>query len=190
MVEITSARTSGTFDASNNLLPRDVEAFVRQGVPADALAGPVPVRVGYVVFDEFGFEFEHHNENQEAGVRAYLFLITDHLDVARDVAAWCPKLSKLETWLGRAWALGEEQVFAPRLTEHQALPVWRSPINWLRAGCKGVCLVRPKAAVHYLHDASPLLAEDAAHAAELKQLLTRPAPRIVIPAASSTRKAA
>ena len=95
MVEITPARTSGTFDASNNLLPRDVEAFVRQGVPADALAGPVPVRAGYVVFDEFGFEFEHHNENREAGVRAFLFLITDHQGVARDVVAWVPSSANL-----------------------------------------------------------------------------------------------
>jgi hypothetical protein len=189
MVEITSARTSGTFDASNNLLPRDVEAFVRQGVPADALANPVPVRVGYVVFDEFGFEFEHHNENREAGVRAFLFLITDHQGVARDVVAWCPKLSKLETWLGRAWALGEESVFSPRLSKHQALPVWRSPLNWLRSRRKGICLIRPKAAVHYLHDAGPLLAEDVAHGAELKQLLSRPAPQILVPS-SSSRKAA
>jgi hypothetical protein len=188
MSEITSSRTSGTFDASNNLLPRDVEAFVRSGVAADTLAGPVPVRTGHVVFDALGFEFEHHH-NGEEGVRAFLFLITDHQGVARDVVAWAPKQKRLATWLSRAWALGEEQVFSSRLTDHQALPVWRSPINWLRAGRKGVCLVRPEAAVHYLCDAGPLLAEDAIHGAELKQLLTRPAPRIIVPA-SSTRKAA
>lgn len=188
MGEITPARTSGTFDASNNLLPRDVEVFERKGVPADVLAGPVPVRVGHVHFDATGFEFDHHT-NKEAGARAYLFLITDHQGIARDVVAWAPEMKRLATWLGRAWALGEEHVFAPRLTEHQALPVWRSPINWLRAGRKGVCLVRPEAAVHYLCDAGPLLAEDAVHGAELKKLLTRPAPRIIVPA-SSTRKAA
>jgi hypothetical protein len=188
MAEITPARTSGTFDASNNLLPRDVEAFVQSGVAAETLAVPVPVRAGYVVFDALGFEFDHHT-NTEAGVRAYLFLITDHQSVARDVIAWAPKQKCLATWLGRAWALGEEQAFTPRMSEHQALPVWRSPINWLQAGRKGVCLVRPKAAIHYLCDAGPLLAEDAIHGAELKQLLTRPAPRIIVPA-SSTRKAA
>ncbi|ANY78465.1 hypothetical protein BB934_09670 [Microvirga ossetica] len=172
---------SGTFDASNNLLPRDVEAFVRSGVAPDTLAGPVPVRAGYVVFDALGFEFDHHT-NTEAGVRAYLFLILDHQGVARDVVAWAPKRKLLATWLGRAWALGEECAFSTRLTEHRALPVWRSPINWLRAGRKGVCLVRPEAAAHYLCDAGPFLAEDAAHGAEIKQLLTRPAPCIVLPA--------
>jgi hypothetical protein len=188
MAEITPARTSGTFDASNNLTPRDVALFERNGVAANVLAGPVPVRSGYVHFDAAGFEFDHHT-NKEAGVRAYLFLITDHQGVARDVIAWAPKQKHLATWLGRAWALGEEQTFAPRISEHQALPVWRSPINWLRAGRKGVCLVRPEAAVHYLCDAAPLLAEDAAHGAELKQLLTRPAPRIIVPA-SPIKKAA
>jgi hypothetical protein len=187
-MHITPVRTAGTFDASNNLTPRDVALFERNGVAPDVLVGPVPIRAGYVVFDDAGFEFEHHTDT-EAGVRAYLILITDHQGVARDVVAWVPKQRRLTTWLGRAWALGEEAVFSPRMSEHQALPVWRSPINWLRAGRKGVCLVRPQAAVHYLHDAGPLLAEDAAHGAELKQLLTRPAPRIIIPA-SSIKKAA
>jgi hypothetical protein len=186
---ITPTRTAGSFDASNNLRPRDVNELAAMGIPPDALAGPVPVRTGYVVFDALGFEFDHHTKNEEEGVRAFLFLITDHQDVARDVVAWAPKHKRLATWLGRAWALGEEQTFAPRMSEHRALPVWRSPLNWLRAGRKGVCLVRPQAAVHYLHDAGPLLAEDAIHGAELKLLLTRPAPRIIVPA-SSTRKAA
>jgi hypothetical protein len=41
--------------------PQDVAELERMGIPADALAGPVPVRSGYVVFDELGFEFEHHH---------------------------------------------------------------------------------------------------------------------------------
>jgi hypothetical protein len=188
MAEITPARTAGTFDASSNLTPRDVALFERNGVAADVLASPAPIRAGYVHFDAMGFEFDHHT-NTEEGVRAYLFLILDHQGVARDVVAWAPKQKRLATWLGRAWALGEECAFAPRMSEHQALPVWRSPIKWLRAERKGVCLVRPEAALHYLCDAGPLLAEDAAHGAVLKQLLTRPAPRIIVPA-SSIKKAA
>ncbi len=181
MTLITSTCISGTFDASNNLLPREVEALERIGVPADALAGPVPVRAGHVVFDDLGFEFEHHTKIETEVVRALLFLVTDHQGVARDVVAWAPGLGKLTTWLGRAWALGEETIYQPRLSEHGALPVWRSAADWLRARRKGICLVRPRAAAHYLCDAGPLLAEDADHGAELKQLLTRPAPRILIP---------
>jgi hypothetical protein len=154
------------------------------GIPADTLAGPIPVKAGHVVFDDIGFEFEHHHKHGTEGVRAFLFLITDSQGVARDVVAWAPQLGKLTTWLNRAWALGEETIYSPRLSPQGELPVWRSPVNWLRAQRKGICLVRPKAAVHYLHDAVPLLAEDEAHGEELLQLLTRPAPRILIPSSS------
>jgi hypothetical protein len=109
--------------------------------------------------------------------------------VARDVVAWSPSLNKLTTWLNRAWALGEEAVYQPRLSPQGELPVWRSPVGWLKARRKGLCLVRPKAAAYYLDDAGPLLAEDTAHGAELKQLLTRPAPRILIPSSPNKKVA-
>jgi hypothetical protein len=182
MIElVTSARTAGTFDASNNLRPREVGELERMGIPADVLAGPVPVKAGHVVFDGLGFEFEQHRRDGMEGVRAFLFLITDVHGVARDVVAWAPQLNLLSTWLRRAWALGEEVTYQPRLSAQCELPVWRSPVGWLRSKRKGLCLVRPKAAAHYLDCAGPLLAEDAAHGAELKQLLTRPAPRILVP---------
>jgi hypothetical protein len=188
-MSITPTRTAGIFNASNNLRPREVVELESMGILADALAGPVPVRSGYIVFDELGFEFEQHHHHGEEGVRAFLFLVTDGEGVARDVVAWSPFLNKLTTWLNRAWALGEEAVYRPRLSPQGGLPVWRSPVGWLKARRKGLCLVRPKAAAHYLDDAGPLLAEDAAHGAELKQLLTRPAPRILIPS-SPNKKAA
>jgi hypothetical protein len=178
---ITPVRTVGTFNSSNNLLPREVEELERLGIQADALAGPIPVRAGYVVFDELGFEFEQHDKHGTEGTRAFLFLITDHQGVARDVVAWAPQLGKLTTWLGRAWALGEETIYRPRLTDHEALPVHRTPTGWLKARREGICLVRPAAAAHYLCDTGPVLAEDEAHGEELDQILTRPAPRILIP---------
>lgn len=153
----------------------------RLGISADALSGPNPVKAGYVLFDELGFEFEQHDKHGTEGVRAFLFLITDSRGVARDVVAWAPKLGKLTTWLNRAWALGEDSIYAPRLSDDGGLPIWRTPVGWLKARRNGICLVRPKAAAHYLCDAGPLIAEDAAHGAELKQILTRPAPRILVP---------
>ncbi len=186
---ITPVRTAGTFDSHNDLRPHEVAELEGMGIPADALVGPIPVRSGYVVYDELGFEFEQHHPHGMEGVRAFLFLVTDGQGVARDVVAWSPSLNKLTTWLNRAWALGEEAAYRPRLSPQGELPVWRSPVGWLKAGRKGLCLVRPKAAAHYLDDAGPLLAEDMAHGAELKQLLTRPAPRILIPS-SPNKKAA
>jgi hypothetical protein len=41
-------------------------------------------------------------------------------------------------------------------------------------------LIRPVAAAYFLDDAGPLLAEDLAHASELRQLLTRTGPRILV----------
>jgi hypothetical protein len=178
---ITPIRAAGVFDSHNDLRPHEIAELGRLGIPT----GPVPVRSGY----ELGFEFEQPHRHGQEGVRAFLFLITDGQDVARDVIALSPSLNKLTTWLGRAWALGEEAVYRPCLSPQGELPVWRSPIGWLKARRKGLCLVRPKAAAYYLDDAGPLPAEDKAHGAELKQLLTRPAPRILIPSSLNKKVA-
>ncbi len=98
-----------------------------------------------------------------------------------DVIAWQPQSSRLGSWLGHAWGLGQESIYAPRLSDHGGLPVWREPLAWLRTNRRGVVLLRPGAAAHDLEAAAPLIAEDAAHGEELKQLLTRPAPRILVP---------
>jgi hypothetical protein len=177
----TPDRITETFYSNHPLLPREVEELERLGIPPDTLAGPIPVGAGYVVFVEHGFEFEHHNKDGTEGTRAFLFLVTDGQGVARDVIAWAPLLGQLTTWLGRAWALGEEKIWSPRLTDHGALPVHRTPVGWLKARREGICLVRPAAAAHYLNDAGPLLAEDEAHGDELDQILTRLKPRILIP---------
>jgi hypothetical protein len=167
-----------TFEARPRPLPHEVDSLVTRGVSSDALMMPTAVRAGHVVFDDLTFEFERP-DNPDA-VRAFLFLVTDRQGAGRDLVAWTPQDGRLTTWLNCAWALGEERVLVPRLSPRNELPVWRTPLGWLRAKRKGVCLVRPMAAAHYLDCAGPLLAEDAAHGAELKQLLTRPAPRILI----------
>jgi hypothetical protein len=189
MTLFTPTRLAHTFGANPNLLPHEVDQLERMGIPTDALAGPISVKAGRVVFDDLGFEFEQHDKHEKEGVRAVLFLITDSHGNARDVVAWVPKLDKRTAWLNRAWALGEDSIYAPRLSDDGGLPVWRTPVGWLKARRNGICLVRPKAAAHYLCDAGPLIAEDPCHGEELEQLLTRPAPRILIPS-SSIRKAA
>jgi len=85
-------------------------------------------------------------------------------------------------WRGACWALGQDRIYDARLTEDDALPVWRSPLDWLRANRRGVVLIQPHLAAAWLCDAGPLLAEDREHAFELRRLLSRPAPRILFPA--------
>jgi hypothetical protein len=147
------------------------------------------VRFGYVVFDGAAFEFDQHHKQGTEGMRALLFLVTDSQGAPVDIVAWSRQENRTATWLNRAWALGEETVFAPRLAEHGALPVWRTPLEWLKAERKGICLLRPRSAAYYLESAGPILAQDAAHGSELRALLTRPAPRILVPS-SSRQKAA
>jgi hypothetical protein len=88
----------------------------------------------------------------------------------------------LASWLGRAWAIGEDTIYDVRLSDHGALPVWRDPLRLLQANRECIVLVRPRAAVHYLAEAEPLLAEDTWHGEELQQILNRSCPRIIIPA--------
>ena len=163
------------------LSQREVEELERLGIPPDALAGPIPVVSGNVNFDGDRFEFEHHHHRyDEDGVRAFLFLITNKWGEAVDVVAWVPSSGQLATWLRRAFALGEERLYAPRLTESKELPVWRTPLNWLIARRHGICIVRPEAAAHCLADEGPFKAEDFEHLLELKRVLTRPPPRILL----------
>jgi hypothetical protein len=170
------------FNASRPLSRREVEELESMGIPPDALADPILVVSSNVNFDGDRFEFEHHHRRyDEEGVHAFLFLVINSWDEAIDIVAWAPQFGKLATWLGRAFALGEETIHAPRLTDHGALPVHRTPVCWLKARRKGICLVRPQAAVHYLDDAGPFIPEDEAHGEELDQILTRPKPRILIP---------
>src|SRR3712207_6306443 len=138
----TPTRTAGTFEAHASLHPREAAELARHGIPSEVLAD---LRAGYVVFDALGFEFEHHDLHGKEGVRALLFLIADGHGVARDIVAWTPQDGRVATWLNRAWALGEEAVFAPRLSSQGELPIWRTPLGWLTAGRKGLCLVRPEA---------------------------------------------
>jgi hypothetical protein len=50
----------------------------------------------------------------------------------------------------------------------------------LISGREGIVLIRPQAAAHSLDEAGPLIAEDVPHAAELRRLMTRTGPRILV----------
>jgi hypothetical protein len=103
-----------------------------------------------------------------------------------DLAAWDPETNRVSTWRGLAWALGQDTVFAGRLSE--GLLVHRTPLDWLRADCKGVVILNPSVARGYLVDAGPLIAEDAKHRRELAVILTQPLPRILVPSATASRE--
>lgn len=178
---ISPLRIQGTFRAQPMLCRRTREELARAGIPPAALEVPSPVLTAHVIFcGAASFEFDQHHASGEPGTPVLLFLMTDPCGTAVDIAAFDYRTGQLAIWLGRAWALGQERVYAPRLSEHQALAVWRSPLDWLRHGRHGVVLIRSHAAACHLDDAGPLMAEDVQHGLELRRVLARPGPRILV----------
>lgn len=73
----------------------------------------------------------------------------------------------------------------PQYLNPPPVPVWRSPLAWLRAGCRGLVILSTASADRYRVLAGcrgGVVAEDAGHAAELRATLTRPwpIPRIIV----------
>ena len=179
---VTPERIAGVFTSLPQLTGYEVNRLHDMGIPMSALEGPPPLKAAHVVFSGHGFEFEQHCPIGVEATRALIFLILNRQGEAWDMVAWCRNTGQLASWLGRAWAIGEETIYWPRLSDHGGLPIWRDPLRLLQANREGIVIVRPRAALHYLADAEPLLAEDAWHGAELQELLTRACPRIIIPA--------
>ena len=144
-------RLIGTFAAHHTLRPRESDELRRLGVADLALISPSPLRGGYIVWDgPHRFVFEQHEPTHVTGERAFLFLVTDGGGDPADIVAWQPTSNRIGTWLGLAWALGQEVIYAPRLSEQNGLSVWRSPLDWLRAGRRGIVLIKPRLAADWL----------------------------------------
>lgn len=81
-------------------------------------------------------------------------------------AQWVLRTGNAE-WLGAC---------PPQYLEPPPVPLHRSPIDWLRAGCEGVvCLARAPLEIHrFLCRFAALDVADDSHAAELALLLERP----------------
>jgi hypothetical protein len=94
-----------------------------------------------------------------------------------DLCAW--SVDRPETFgtaLGRAALLGAARVVnSASWALGQALQVHRQPFDWFKSGCQGVVILDHRWAGPVLAGAlGPLLAEDAAHARDLKMMLCVP----------------
>jgi hypothetical protein len=82
----------------------------------------------------------------------------------------------------------------PQYLDPEPVPVWRTPLRWLRAGCRGVVLLSKERESQYriLSGLGAIVAEDQQHAAELRQQLGRPwpTPRVVTSTSREVRRAA
>jgi hypothetical protein len=89
------------------------------------------------------------------------------------------------TWLG---------AIEPRFLLPDPVPIWRSPLHWLGSDCRGLVLLSRDQRERYrvLTVCDSILAEDEAHAAELRELLSHPwmAPPVYVRRGREVRHAA
>jgi hypothetical protein len=88
---------------------------------------------------------------------------------------WALRVGAAE-WLGAV---------PPQYLDAAPVPVWRSPLGWLRGGCIGLVILSRERASAYrlLADLQgDIIAEDARHVAELRAILAQPwpLPRILV----------
>jgi hypothetical protein len=161
----------------------------RLGVRDDRASGRFldALQVTDVIFLESErFDFAAEVGALRGTVAAIAFPVFDEFGEIIDLAVWNVDGGKLALWRGVASMLGAENVFAPRLG--QPLLAHETPLEWLRAGRRGVVVVDPQRAAPLLRLAEPLGVKREAHGRSLRQALTIPAPRIVV--ASNARAAA
>jgi hypothetical protein len=161
----------------------------RLGIRDDRASGRFldALQVADVIFLEGErFDFAAEVGALRGTVAAIAFPLFDECGDLVDLAAWNVDGGRLALWRGVASMLGAENIFAPRLG--QPLLVHETPLDWLRAGRRGVFIVDPQRAAPLLRLAEPLGVKREAHGRSLRQVLTIPAPRIVV--ASNARAAA
>jgi hypothetical protein len=157
------------------------ERFLAAGVAQIDLAVPDMVLGANVVFFDRTFAFPDELDEPEDVTSAFITICRDDYGDAIDLAAWSPSTERMATWLGRAWAIDQFRLMRPRLAESGALPVHKSPLEWLRARRDGIVIIdseRAKWQIAYL--GRSLIVEDVSHGRTLRHALTMPEPEIFV----------
>jgi hypothetical protein len=150
--------------------------LIAQGATPLALASPFPIAMTRAVFDGSG----RYSPNALGATAIVLPVIDSELI---DAAAWSPVSGEIGTRLGIGACLGASQIGVDGLgTTGPALPIWRSPLGWLRAGRRGVVVVDAELAGPRLAGLT-IEAEDSEHAHDLRKMLRVPPPTIIVAAA-------
>jgi hypothetical protein len=147
-----------------NLNQSEIDRFRERGVEAINLFKAWSTQADRVVFNDEYFEFADEDDDRGERVFTMGVISTNGLN---DVVAWHPSSGRLATWLGLGFALGEFQISDHVDNDSAGLPVFRSPMGWLCAGCQGIVVVRKTFAHIVLKKVPLLLAEDKNHRIEL-----------------------
>ena len=123
------------------------------------------------------FEFVRHDETAGEGVPALVILALDAYGEPSDLVAFRNgPASFIGSWLGRVGMLGEDNLWRAR----DLLEVHATPMGWLRAERRGVCVVDPVWASSTLRDAGTLEVGSQAERRRLADMLTVRLPDIRI----------
>jgi hypothetical protein len=147
-----------------NLYQSEIDRFREQGVAAINLFKAWSTQVDWVDFN--GEYFEFADEGGDGGDQVFTMSVISTKGLI-DAIAWHPTTGRLAAWLGIGFALGEYRIGDHLETDATALAVFRSPLDWLRAGCEGIVIVRETFTHIVLKKVPLLLAEDDSHRIEL-----------------------
>ena len=145
----------------HNLQTVNLKAFAKKGVNALSLATPDPVflAVGHKARDG-------RFEPSERGPTWCAVEVRDEVGQHVDWALW--RGLDTCTWEGRAFALGEPEIWNP-VDAAVGLRVFKAPLDWLRAKRRGVVILRPEWALERLRHRRALVADNR-KAAELLEI--------------------
>jgi len=163
----------------------DLDAICRRRV--EQIAWTDPPRQDYVVcLGENRFEFARYRPTARNSL-ALIFTVRNHLGDLIDLVACTGSARRPALWCARGCLLGEESLFSPRIRE--GLPVHPTPMEWLRASCRGVVILDAEKSKHLLYRAQPLEAATTNHGRELRAIMEVKPPRILVPAPTNRRAA-
>ena len=162
----------------------DLDGLTAAGVPILALAGDAYGGGFCVMRDRIvphhrarRFEFHRHDETAGEGVSALIVLALDVYGDPMDLVAFRNGPAPfIGSWLGRIGLLGEDSLWRTR----DLLEVHATPLDWLRAERRGVCVVDPVWASSTLRDAGTLEVGSQAERRRLADMLTVRLPDIRI----------
>ena len=167
MIDFTDA------DEGAALNQKAIDWLWANGITIGTISMPWAVRSARVTFEPTG----RYRPCPGLGEFAYILPVIDRGII--DLVAWSPKDERLATRLGHGGALGQGQLGIDGVgTTDRPLPIWRSPLDWLRAGRRGVVIADPVIAA-YLFAGATLQAEDKARAAEVSDALRLTPPTVI-----------
>jgi hypothetical protein len=150
-----------------NLNQAELDRFGVLGINALSLFNPWSTQIDRVLFNGEYFEFADEGDDRGEQVLT-MGVISDNGLV--DVVAWHPSSGRLAVWLGLGFALSEYRINDHVDPDSAGLAVFRSPMGWLRADCRGIVIVRKTFAHIVLASVNLLLAEDESHRVELRKM--------------------